>query len=180
MLSENPGTGAPQPAYAPPVPPAPPAAPAPGAPPPKKPPIALFVVLAVLALCVLCSCLGLVAANLFDYDPDPGSNGEIGPSGGDDQQVIDGGEAIARACEEYAADNGTSPSTDAVWQGGELGYYLSEWPENPYTGDYMQPGSGPGEYEYHTATSMGDGQEYLGYIYVYLSDGSQYSIEYEY
>lgn len=157
----------------PPVPPPP----AQAQPPKAKPPVAVFIVVGAVLLCGILACVGFGAAALFSdgdvsYDPPL--------EFGDDAEVIAGAEAIARGCELYAADNGSCPPTDQAWSGGDLAYYVDEWPDNPFTGAPMAPTGEPGDYIYHTSTSMGDGQEYLGYVEAVLEDGSTEMVEYSY
>ncbi len=58
---------------------------------------------------------------------------------------------------EYAAAHGDRyPSAPEVTADGLSGY-VAAWPENPYTGRPMRPGTGPGEYVY---TVSPDGRSY--------------------
>lgn len=105
-----------------------------------------------------------------------------GPGGGGDQdaEARAGAEAIAQAAEDFAGNYGYGPSVDDARPDGALAEFTDPWPTNPFTGEPMTPGSGAGDYTFYTATSMGDGQEYLGYVYVVLSTGAVYAAPYEY
>lgn len=154
--------------------PVPPAQPAPR----KKPPIVLFVVLGVVVACGLCSCLGVGAYVLLSPNPDPEFPRRQQTSADDD--VIAGAEAIARGCERFAGDNGYGPGVDDVSPYGAVAGYMDSWPENAFAGGPMQQGNEPGDFVFHTATSMGYGDEYLGYVDAVLADGSTYSVEFSY
>lgn len=153
---------------------------------PRKP-IVLWVVLGIVAALLLCCCAAGGAFLVFNNDGGSGSGGSTGGTSGSttnegaegDQAVVEGVETIAQGCEAFAGEYGYGPSVDDVWSGGEVARFIS-WPANPYTGEPMAPGDAAGDFTFHTATSMGQGREYLGYVDGHLSDGTDYSAEFTY
>ncbi len=191
MLPLIPEQGAP--VAQPPAPPGPPVESPPTI--PKKPPLALWIALGVLAVLLLCGCLAAAGFVVFlagDSPPEitvPGGGFENGGGGygngggetvGGDEAVAAGAEQIARACSAFAGEYGYGPSVDDVTPDGSVAQFMSAWPVNPFTNEPMAPGAAPGDFTFYTATSMGPGQEYLGYVYGHLSDGSDYTAEYTY
>lgn len=174
----------------PPVPPParPPARPPAGPPTPPSPPAVRVL---TIVLCVLLGLIALVGAAIVvvvaagdDPGPGPGpdpteSTSQSVPAG-QDEQAIAGAEAIAQGAESYAGTYGYGPSVDDALPTGLLAQFVDPWPTNPYTGQPMTQGTAPGDYVFHTAISMGDGEEYLGYVDVYLSTGETYSAPFEY
>lgn len=162
--------------YAPGVPMAP--APFPGGPPAPRPPqspsgttIAVIVGLVALGVAGL-----LVAVAVLSGGSGGGGNG----GGSDDSRARAGAEAIAQAAEDFAGTYGYGPGVDDARPDGALAEFTDPWPTNPFTDEPMMPGSGSGDYTFHTATSMGVGEEYLGYVDVVLSSGEIYSAPFEY
>lgn len=155
----------------------------------KKPPIALWIALGVVAVFLLCGCLTAAGFVIFMADDSPGDiivpggggfeNGG-GESAGGDEAVAAGAEQIARACSAYAGEYGYGPSVDDVSPEGAVAQFMNAWPTNPFTSEPMAQSTAPGDFAFYTATSMGPGQEYLGYVYGHLSDGSDYAAEFTY
>lgn len=166
----------PPPGYAPPPPP-------PLPPSPKGMRVALVALIALSALAVvLATTIGIVLVVRDSGDgpgPSDGGSSASEPASQDDQ-VIAGVEAIARGAEEYAGTYGYGPAVDDALPTGLLAQFVDPWPTNPYTGEPMTQGYGPGDYSFSTAISMGDGQEYLGYVTGNLSDGETYAVEFTY
>jgi hypothetical protein len=150
-------------------------------PPPPPPPrrthraalIALAALGTVAAVLGVALAIVLIVGDDRDDPPPP-------PALTQDEQAIEGAEAIARGAELYAAEFGYGPSVDDALPTGALAQFVDPWPTNPFTGAPMAPGSSPGDYTFYTATSMGYGEEYLGYVYVTLSTGETYSAPFEY
>jgi hypothetical protein len=136
--------------------------------------VVLYVIIGVVLVCGLCACAATGA--YFLLSPNVPSMQQ----GSEDDQIIAGVEDIARGCEQFAGGNGFGPSVDDVSPEGAVASYMDAWPTNPLTGQPMRQGNQPGDFVFHTATSMCDGEEYLGYIDAVLSDGSTYSVEFEY
>ncbi|MBN2204701.1 MAG: hypothetical protein JW767_06735, partial [Thermoleophilia bacterium] len=68
----------------------------------------------------------------------------------------------------WAAEHGgLFPPVSEVTAAGEIGALVDPWPENPFTGAPMQPGSAPGDYTYE---QLDAGQTYR--LTGYLSDGA--------
>ncbi len=68
----------------------------------------------------------------------------------------------------WAAEHGgLFPPVNEVTAAGEIGAYVDPWPDNPFTGAPMQPGSTPGDYTYE---QLDAGQTYR--LTGYLSDGA--------
>ncbi len=68
----------------------------------------------------------------------------------------------------WAAEHGgLFPPVNEVTAAGEVGAYVEPWPDNPFTGAPMQPGSTPGDYTYE---QLDAGQTYR--LTGYLSDGA--------
>lgn len=148
---------------------------------PKKPPLALWIVIGVAGVSLACCCIVVGSVAIFRT----GGSGIVGPTEvtetiGDDAIVAEGTERIAAACADYAGYYGTGPSVDDVWPYGAVAQFMDEWPTNPYSGDPMMQSDEPGDFTFATAISMGDGREYLGYVYGHLSDGTDYAAAYEY
>ena len=108
----------------------------------------------------------------------PGGSAIPAP-GGTDAQIMAGAEVIARACSAYAAHYGYGPSQDEVGPDGGVAQFVDTWPTNPLTSGPMIQGTGPGNFQYHTAIQMPD-KSYTGYIYGCLSDGQTYPVEFRY
>ena len=70
---------------------------------------------------------------------------------------------IQMGIETWRADNarGTYPP-EVVVTPERLGTYVDPWPVNPYTGGPMQPGGGPGNYDY-VRLPGGEGYTLTGY-----------------
>jgi hypothetical protein len=71
--------------------------------------------------------------------------------------------AIATGVKAYVATTGEAPPDASQ---ATLGAFVSPWPDNPFTGAPVGPGSEPGDYVYR---QLGDGAYELS---VYLSDGT--------
>jgi hypothetical protein len=71
--------------------------------------------------------------------------------------------AIATGVKAHVATTGEAPADASQ---ATLGVFVSPWPDNPFTGAPMGPGSNPGDYVYEP---LGDGAYELS---VYLSDGT--------
>ena len=78
-------------------------------------------------------------------------------------QVRSGVRSIQMGIETWRADNarGTYP-LEAVVTPARLGRYVDPWPVNPYAGGPMQPGAGPGDYDY-VRLPGGQGYTLTGY-----------------
>jgi len=82
------------------------------------------------------------------------------PNAAYDNQVVDGIGTIQSALKAWQYEQGTYPSVDLVVPGGSFEHYLRqggvEWPTDPWTGQAMTPGTGPGQYQY---TALDGGRE---------------------
>ena len=66
-----------------------------------------------------------------------------------DQSAEFGARVIKGYIEQYGMlNNGTAPAAGDVSQTGSLGSWFPFWPDNPYTGQPMAPGTDPGEFAY--------------------------------
>ncbi|GEM_PF-6470910 len=160
-----------------------------GATPPRPPsgPARRFppVVIAIVAAAVLA--IAVVAwrtSGSGSDNPTPGPSVTVqddggGGGAGGDAAVKAGVDVIARGCREFAGANGYGPSVDDVAPDGAVAQFVPEWPTNPFTGEPMQQGQSPGDFTFHTAAKMPDG-EYFGYVDGHLADGTTYSAEYDY
>jgi len=89
----------------------------------------------------------------------------------DDQQALyagakteEGIHALQVAVQSWMVDHdGEAPAADEVRPGGAIEKYVESWPENPYTGEAMQAGKGPGEYTYQR-TNGERGYRFTGYL----------------
>jgi len=151
--------GAPQPVAPPPESPPPTRHPAPTPPGQAPPPtpavrqpfpgwaVALLVILAVSALSLFAVFvlplyfLGGVVSSIEAIVPSPGADRAA--------EVRSGVRNIQMGIETWCADSarGTYPP-EAVVTPQRLRAYVDPWPVNPYTGASMQPGGGPGDYDY--------------------------------
>lgn len=158
--------------------------------PPGRPPIpgmrsALIALIASVTVAVLVAgALGIVLVVRNSDDGGSGGSSDsssvITEASTSDDQVKAGVEAIARGAEEFAGAYGYGPGMDDALPTGALAEFVDPWPTNPYTGEPMTQSSAPGDYSFATAISMGDGQEYLGYVTANLSTGETYSVEFTY
>jgi hypothetical protein len=95
-----------------------------------------------------------------------------------DTTVKAGGNQLVLEIGSWPLGDGASryPDVDEVAKDGAVGAALARdgigWPENPFTGEPMKPGTGKGDYTY-TTTSNGD--DYT--LTVYLSDGRPYVLK---
>jgi len=88
--------------------------------------------------------------------PSPSVSPSFSPSGSPSpstspelQQVMDGIDAIEAGIIAWAGDNsGLYPPAQDVTDGGGVAQFVDPWPTNPYDGQPMKPGTGPGEYIY--------------------------------
>jgi hypothetical protein len=63
--------------------------------------------------------------------------------------VKEGVHALQVGIQAWAVDHGDRyPRQAAVRADGAIASYVDTWPENPYTGEPMAPGKGPGDYTY--------------------------------
>ncbi len=74
-------------------------------------------------------------------------------SGSPDNAVKEGIHSIQVGIQSWAVNNGdVFPTNFEVRQNGAVGGYVDNWPTNPYTGQPMTSGSGPGDFTYTLAT----------------------------
>lgn len=89
-----------------------------------------------------------------------------------DQQVKTGIQRIQVGVITWATNNNNLyPDPAEVTEAGGIATYVDPWPVNPYTGDSMKPGTGPGEYTYEQLNG-GAGYRLTGYI----ADGLTYTV----
>jgi len=82
----------------------------------------------------------------------------------DDQQVMSGIQKIQVGVITWATNNNNLyPGPADVTESGGIATYVDPWPINPYTGESMKPGTGPGEYTYEQLNG-GAGYRLTGYI----------------
>jgi len=74
--------------------------------------------------------------------------------------VIEGIHSLQVAVQSYAVDNGDIYPSDASQA--TLSSYVDNWPANPFTGEPMGEGTGPGDYSY-TQLDNGTNYELVGY-----------------
>jgi hypothetical protein len=105
----------------------------------------------------------------------PSSSPSVSPSptqSGTDQQVIDGINRIQAGVMTWSANNNNLyPQPGDVNASGGVAQYVNPWPTNPYTGQPMKPGTGPGEYTYQQLNG-GAGYQITGYV----SGGLTYTV----
>jgi hypothetical protein len=88
------------------------------------------------------------------------------------QQVIDGIDRIQAGIMTWSANNnGLYPQPQDVTAAGGIAQYVDPWPTNPYDGQPMEPGTGPGEYIYQQLDG-GAGYQLTGYV----SGGLTYTV----
>ncbi len=88
------------------------------------------------------------------------------------QQVVDGIDRIEAGIMTWATDNnGLYPAPQDVTQNGGVAGSVDPWPTNPYSGQPMKPGTGPGEYIYEQLDG-GTGYRLTGYV----SGGLTYTV----
>jgi hypothetical protein len=100
--------------------------------------------------------------------PSPSSTGSPSPSsspiGAADQQVIDAVIKIQVGVITWATNNNNLyPMSAEVSQSGGVAQYVNPWPTNPFTGQAMAPGTGPGGYTYEQLNG-GQGYKLTGYL----------------
>lgn len=141
-----------------------------------------FVVIGAVVAAIVVTVVAVIAIVANDRNgPGPGPSPTPVVSGATmDDQVRAGVDAIARGAEQFAGSQGYGPAVDDALPTGLLAQYVDPWPTNPYTGEPMTQGTGAGDFTFYTATSMGDGQEYLGYVQATLSTGEVYSSPFQY
>lgn len=84
--------------------------------------------------------------------------------------VIEGVHALQVGLQSWAVDHGDQwPPRADVRAGGAVASYLDRWPENPYTGEPMAPGDGPGDYTY-----LRDGGQYQ--LTGHFEDGAGFTV----
>ena len=118
--------------------------------------VALFVVIALCAIAGFAAfvlplfILGGIASTFESIAPTPGA----GSAG----EVRTGVRAIQVGIETWRADSaGGLYPPEAVVTPARFGAYVAPWPVNPCTGGPMQPGGGPGDYDY---VRLPDGKGY--------------------
>ena len=88
------------------------------------------------------------------------------------QQVIDGIDRIQAGIMTWSANNnGLYPQAQDVTQNGGVAEFVDPWPANPYNGQPMKPGTGPGEYIYEQLNG-GAAYQLTGYV----SGGLTYTV----
>lgn len=113
---------------------------------------ALVAALALSAACLICACGGEAAEPVtapVDQAKDLAAKAAV--------------LAIATGVKAHVATSGEAPADASQ---ATLGAFVSPWPDNPFTGAPMAPGSNPGDYVYD---ALADGDYELS---VYLSDGT--------
>jgi hypothetical protein len=102
----------------------------------------------------------------------PSSSPSASPSAGTDQQVIDAIVKLQTGVVTWSTNNNNLyPMPADVTQTGGVASYVNPWPNNPYTGQPMKPGTQPGEYTYEQLNG-GAGYKLTGYI----SNGLTYTV----
>jgi len=117
--------------------------------------IALCVIAAVAAFVLPLFILGGIVSSLESIIPSPGADGAA--------QVRTGVRDIQMGIETWRAGNASDTyPPEAVVTPERLGRYVDPWPVNPYAGGPMQPGGGPGDYDY-VRLPGGEGYTLTGY-----------------
>ena len=94
----------------------------------------------------------------------PSSSPSASPSAGTDQQVIDAIVKLQTGVITWATNNNNFyPAPADVSQAGGVAAYVNPWPTNPYSGQPMKPGTGPGDYTYEQLNG-GAGYKLTGYV----------------
>ena len=121
--------------------------------------VALFVILAISAVSVLAIFVlpFLLLGSIFSAVE------KASPADAQAAGVRSGVRSIQMGIETWRADNarGSYPPKAAVTPE-RLGRYVDPWPANPYAGGPMQPGGGPGDYDY-VRLPGGEGYTLTGY-----------------
>ena len=103
--------------------------------------------------------------------PSPSTSPSPSPST-ESQLVVDGIDRMEAGIMTWSANNnGLYPQPQDVTQGGGVAEFVDPWPTNPYNGQPMKPGTGPGEYVYEQIDG-GAAYKLTGYV----SGGLTYTV----
>jgi hypothetical protein len=114
-------------------------------------PGANIVMITGLAVIAIVAVIGIV----FVATRDSGSSSrtidpfQLQQTSSEDSAVEDGIRTIHEGIYKWSVDNGNRfPPEAEVRPDGAIGQYVANWPTNPYTGQPMASGSGPGDFTY--------------------------------
>jgi hypothetical protein len=94
-----------------------------------------------------------------------------GASAAGDSAVMEAMDVIQGAVQAWANDNGARFPDATLVNATGLADYVTEWPDNPFTGEPMTLGDGPGDFSY---SALSDGTDFS--LVGHLSNGVDYQI----
>ncbi len=145
-------------------------APSDAAPPAGARPPANIVMITALAVIAIVAVIGVIL--VANRHSGPGKTPTSGAQhlftmqlSAQDSAVEDGIRTIHEGIYKWSIDNGNKfPPETEVRPDGAIGQYVANWPTNPYTGQPMASGSGPGDFTYTPPGVDGTGYSLTGHL----------------